>query len=72
MKPVNPKCSDCGASMEAGFLADHAQSGFQQSRWVKGGPEKNWLAGVKVKGKAQYAVEACRCQRCGLVKLYAS
>jgi hypothetical protein len=63
------RCSECGGEMEAGFIADVAESSVLQQRWARGPVEKKWIGGVKV--KESLPVTTHRCQSCGLLKSYA-
>ena len=71
MKKINPKCPECGASMDTGYVIDRSQNSIKPATWIAGKPERNWLTGTKIKGKVQHEVEALRCKRCGLLKFYA-
>jgi hypothetical protein len=66
------KCHDCGGHMKEGFLMDENHGGGTNvGSWLEGPPEKSIWTGVKKKGKAKYAIASYRCEKCGLLKLYA-
>ncbi len=62
-------CSDCGGAMQEGFILDFAQYERRQSVWVEGPPEKDFF-GVSL-DKPNYFIKAYRCEKCGVLKLYA-
>ena len=59
------QCPECGGEMEAGFVADVAESGVLQQTWVRGWPEKRWFGGLKVDRKDCVPVQTNRCKKCG-------
>ena len=65
-----PKCADCGILMKEGFLLDHGHGEKYASKWVQGPIQKGWL-GIKTRGRASYPIVSYRCERCGMLKLYA-
>jgi hypothetical protein len=64
-------CAECGAAMEAGFVADAGSDTIRPGEWVSGAPERSWFTGTRVRGKVRAPLTALRCSACGLVKLYA-
>ena len=67
-----PACSDCGAEMEIGYLADRGDSpGIFPAEWVQGAPVYTRFAGLTTRGRAILRVTTWRCTRCGLLKSYA-
>lgn len=75
MTTRNLKCPKCKVDMEEGYILDKGDSGYLQSRWVEGEPEKsNWFGwfGVKTSGKEILQVTTYRCRRCGFLESYAA
>lgn len=69
----NPKCSDCGTEMEAGFLVDQRGLGAD---WHRGVPELAKFVGLetsayKIDRTQLLATSTFRCTKCGLLKSYA-
>jgi len=52
-------------------MPDATYGALLQANWTEGVPEKNFLGGLKVKGRRQIALTAERCTRCGYIELYA-
>ena len=57
--------------MKEGFLLDEGHGKSYAGSWIEGAPEKSIWTGVKKRGKTKYAVASYRCEKCGLLKLYA-
>ena len=57
--------------MTPGWLMDETQGGRHPGFWVEGEPEKSWLLGTKLSGRAVWVTEAWRCEGCGALRLYA-
>ena len=68
---TEPKCPDCGVTMEQGVLLDHGHGELHQSEWIEGAPERSIWFGLKTRGKIKHHVVSYRCERCGLLKSYA-
>lgn len=66
------KCPDCGEEMVEGFILDMTYGGQLVPRWVEGQPEKSMWTGVKAKGKECRSVATYRCNKCGLLRSYAT
>jgi len=66
----NLVCSECGGKMENGIIVDVGH-GYDSSYWMEGSIEKNWLGVLKTDKKKKHYISAFRCERCGLLKLYA-
>jgi Domain of unknown function (DUF6487) len=64
-------CPDCNGVMVEGFILDTSYGVKLVSRWIRGRPEGSWWSGVKTSMVECRAVEAYRCEKCGLLKLYA-
>ena len=73
------KCN-CGGEMTQGFVPDFGHMATWAAVWVPGQPEfkKSFLermksgAGVAVDSTEAMALEAHRCNQCGLIQLYAN
>ena len=58
--------------MEPGFVVDRGAEGLPGTQiWVQGIPEKSFLAGLRLKGRAVLGVQTQRCTRCGYLESYA-
>jgi len=68
----NLVCSECGGSMEIGFIPDLAYAAIARLSWVEGKPEKSFWTNVKnnFRQKRNYVITAYRCERCGSIKLF--
>jgi hypothetical protein len=64
-------CADCGGRLEEGSVADYGRSTTRSSEWT-GGPlvTTTWTGAVK--NGRRLAITAYRCERCGLLRLYAN
>ena len=72
----NTTCSECGGTMQMGYIADRADHSVPtQSFWVEGEPQMTKFlgmnAGLNIKDRARYDVVTLRCEKCGLLKSYA-
>jgi predicted nucleic-acid-binding Zn-ribbon protein len=65
------QCPKCQSSMIEGLIVDHDHGRRRVSKWVEGAPERNFLFGVKIRGKTQIEIQAFRCARCGFLENYA-
>lgn len=71
-------CPDCGGTMEVGFLPEVSHKGMVgMTVWQAGPPDPQKflgliVTGVKVDWKHVIPVTTFRCQRCGLLKSYAT
>ncbi|MEC9091382.1 MAG: hypothetical protein VX438_01665 [Planctomycetota bacterium] len=68
-------CSDCGTTMESGFIPDFG-TGIRQMVWHQGTPEARNFLGlntgtIKVAPEEFVPLTAYRCVNCGSLKLYA-
>jgi hypothetical protein len=57
--------------MDRGFLLESTQRGAAETKWMHGAPEPSFWMGIKTAGKDLVAVEAYKCPRCHVVKLFA-
>lgn len=68
-------CSDCGSTMEEGFIPDRTYGSIMQLNWHRGRAEELSVLGLKLGVnfdlKQMISVTAMRCTNCGLLKLYA-
>jgi hypothetical protein len=55
--------------MVEGFIPDRSHATTIAS-WIEGKPEYSFLGNAKV-DKPEFGVQAFRCPKCGLIKLYA-
>lgn len=69
---MTPTCPDCNKPMVEGFLLDVTHSNRQPVYWVTDPPEKSIWTGLKLKRKDIRRVQAYRCFKCGLLRLYAN
>jgi hypothetical protein len=76
---MTKKCSDCGGTLESGFVPDMSYGAAFQSSWHAGEPdEKSMLdylkfgQGIKYDRTQLILIEAWRCCDCGLLKFYAN
>jgi ribosomal protein L37E len=65
------QCSKCSSEMEEGFLLEKSDVLLSSETWVAGKPEKSFLQGLKLKGRALYDVKTFRCIACGYLDSYA-
>jgi len=73
------KCN-CGGELEQGFIPDFGSLAAWATVWVPGNPnlKKSFLervksgGGVSVDGSEALALEAHRCNQCGMVQLFAN
>ena len=72
---VPTQCPDCGGRMEEGFIPDATYGGILQTHWYPGEPEETSFLGIatgmKVEKTGMLPIEAHRCSRCGVLRLYA-
>lgn len=69
---INTICSECGGTMQEGYILDITPSGRVQSSWIEGQPETSFLHGfLTTKGKQAFYTIAYRCKSCGFLKFYA-
>lgn len=77
MNPPEPQCQRCNVPMQAGFLADNADSGsLVQARWVEGVPviAKFWgmeIGSPEVKDRQTFPIIGYRCPVCCRVEFFA-
>ncbi|MBP1852864.1 hypothetical protein [Rhizobium halophytocola] len=58
--------------MDEGFLLERGDGGLLSSTtWVAGAPEKAFLSGLRLSGKAIYTIKTFRCIECGYLDSYA-
>jgi hypothetical protein len=70
MQPDRTRCTQCGGTMETGFILDYASGGrVLVSTWAAGGPQKHWWGGLK---NATRRVLTDQCTACGYLKSYAN
>ena len=65
------RCSECGGTMEAGYILDSTKTDYRDSRWVPGTAERNWMGFLKYDLKTVRKVVTDRCPTCGFLKSYA-
>ena len=73
---ANVECPHCHVRMAEGFALDRGHADNYAIPWVQGEPEERKclglvLPGLKLKGRASFAICAYRCPACGYVALYA-
>ena len=69
---VGPSCPDCKIDLEEGFILDRDDSvSGSLALWVKGSPRKG-IYGVSMASSRTYPMQAYRCRKCGLLRLYAN
>ena len=76
MSQEEPQCHRCGASMQAGYVADNSQGAFTQSRWVEGAPVNAKVFGMdwgtlNTSNRQILPIMAYRCSGCSCVELFA-
>lgn len=65
-------CPKCGSRFEEGFALDRGDHHIRhQSLWIAGKPERSFLVGLKIRGKAKHPIATWRCTRCGFLESYA-
>ena len=58
--------------MVEGYMLDITQNGARSvSKWIEGAPEKSFLVGLKISGRANHQIQTWRCTRCGFLENYA-
>ena len=58
--------------MDEGFVLEMGDgNSFTSDIWIAGKPERSWLLGLKLKGKATYEITTFRCTACGYLDSYA-
>jgi ribosomal protein S27AE len=68
----DPKnCSNCGGTFHEGFLFDHTHSGAAAGVWQADAPQKSFWTGIRAEKHKQHPIKALRCDRCGLLQLFA-
>jgi len=70
----NLVCSECGGTMQVGYIPDRSSSWIRRSFWVSGysKPIKGFLENILAVAKmTKYYIMAYRCEKCGYVKMYA-
>ncbi len=69
-----PHCPDCDLPMQAGVILDHGDGNHKlQPRWIAGPVERSfWQGGIKTRDRAAFDVVTYRCERCGLLRSYAT
>jgi hypothetical protein len=58
--------------MKQGVLIDHGYGETHESSWMAGAPERSIWFGLKTRGRTKFKVVAYRCEKCGLLKSYAT
>jgi hypothetical protein len=71
MQSDRTRCTECGGTMETGYILDRSDAGFIVPSWVAGPPTKNWLGMLKYDRKTVRQVLTDRCCACGFLKSYA-
>ncbi len=64
-------CPKCQGKMEPGFAADSTYGGFVTPQWIAGRVERNFLGGLKLRGRVRRWIETYRCEHCGYLEAYA-
>ena len=68
-------CPDCESVMDDGFLPEVIYGANIQTHWHSGVVEQKKRLGmdngIKVDARKTLPITACRCPKCGLVRLYA-
>ncbi len=67
----NTNCSECGGTMQEGYILDVTRGGRIPSSWIEGKPEKDFWQGLNIEGKQVFYIAAYRCKDCGFLKFYA-
>jgi hypothetical protein len=61
--------------MEEGFIPDATYGAILQSHWYPGEPDERKFLGIstgaKIEKSEMLPIEAYRCSRCGVLRLYA-
>ncbi len=75
--PDPRNCSDCGDSMELGFIPDSTYGALLQSRWHPGEAKQLKVFGMELPRLETNISEfvpitAYRCSGCGLLKFFAN
>jgi len=71
MQPDRTRCTECGGTMEPGYLLDHTEGGVLAPLWAGGTPQKRWIGGLKIDRNKIRPVMTDRCSACGYLKSYA-
>lgn len=68
-----PTCRSCGTALHKGFLPDFAHGAIVPGTWHSGEPVYRYFKsfGIKIQPDRQKPITAFRCERCGLIDLYA-
>ena len=66
----NLVCSECGGTMQIGYIPDASYGAIFISSWIEGKVERNLFGWPKIKGIKQFYILAYRCDHCGLLKFY--
>jgi hypothetical protein len=64
-------CTECGRTMETGYILDCTEGGMVVPAWVAGPPIKRWFGQLKFDRKTLRQVLTDRCTTCGFPKSYA-
>ncbi len=67
----NTTCSECGGSMQEGYVLDVTKMDRLQSSWIEGKPEKEFWLGLNLEDRLVLPISAFRCKSCGFLKFYA-
>ena len=70
MQPDRTRCTECGGTMETGYILDGTENGFKVPSWVAGIPAKKSY-GLKYDRKTVRQVLTDRCSVCGFLESYA-
>ena len=76
---INQECTDCEAELENGFILDISVATAFKASWHRGEPDDKTILdflrygpGIKHDHSKLLAIQALRCTKCGLLKLYAN
>jgi hypothetical protein len=72
MQPDRTRCTECGGTMEPGYLLDFAHGAVRVPTWVGGTPTKRWWGALKINWDSQRQIVTNRCISCGFLKSYAA
>jgi|HubBroStandDraft_6_1064221.scaffolds.fasta_scaffold1027281_1 hypothetical protein len=65
-------CTECGGTMESGYLLDVAENGAVLPTWTGGAPTRGWFGRLKIDRKSLRWVMTDRCTSCGFLKSFAT
>lgn len=69
-------CGKCGGNMVRGFATDQSDQYYFKQSWVDGDPEQVTFLGMKtgkvnIKDRVLRDIRGFRCEKCGLLELFA-